>query len=445
MKDRKILRIIGRAIKGDKEAFNRLMQVKSRDILYIAMSIMRDKHKSEELAQEVALSLQLGITRLKDPKNFDAWMYKIVYNACMSEKKKMMKEKANTELDYLIENSITEERDDFLPEEYATNAEKREELLAAIHRLPEDQSVCITLFYYKELSYNEIAEVLGTDTQKVTYNLWLAKKNLREQLLPQAQEEALKIKGGSFLAAAPLLSKVIAIDVKATITVSMVERFLSVATFGAVAGSTASTVAGTAATGTLVSAGGFGFISAALQKFSALGVAKSVVAGACAVAIVGGTAGLVSVGTQEMGQDATQPTQEITEQAPQQNAGSKKNEQAPAAQTPTPKEVADDTKFPEEEAAKLPEFTQPNDPDDGWNDFVETAKLYLVEQLTGIDNGKVFEYSLYTYDDPEAEKLLVTIERKDSAGNSVVAYSTAERGAALPSKYGIAAAFNAWI
>lgn len=43
MKDKKFLRVVESAMKGDEESFSKLMQMRSRNILYIALSIVHDK------------------------------------------------------------------------------------------------------------------------------------------------------------------------------------------------------------------------------------------------------------------------------------------------------------------------------------------------------------------------------------------------------------------
>lgn len=249
MEDKKILRIVRNAMEGDTESFSKLMQLKSRNILYMAISVIHDKDLSQDVAQEAALIMQRSITALKNPRAFDSWMYRIVYNACLKEVKKVKQAQTDIELDSQTEGLFTEGRAEFLPEEYVSNEEKRNELLHAFENLPEKYRMCVFLFYYEDMNYKDIAGVLDITAEEVSYRLRMAKKRLRQELLNGAPLETFpeaNVKAPATLAAVPVLSQVLRMDEQGVVTVSMIDKFVASVVASTTATSAAATVTTTA-------------------------------------------------------------------------------------------------------------------------------------------------------------------------------------------------------
>ena len=63
------------------------------------------------------------------------------------------------------------------------DAERSKQLKLAINKLAENQRVALILSRYQELSYKEIAEVMGVSVSSVESLLFRAKENLRKMLL----------------------------------------------------------------------------------------------------------------------------------------------------------------------------------------------------------------------------------------------------------------------
>lgn len=217
---------------------------------------MHDKQKSEDMAQEAALLMQRGIATLKSPQAFDSWMYRVVFNACMNEKKKMKRTPENIEIDSQIENEMQEARAEFIPESFVSDEEKRTRLLEIIGKLPEKHRICILLFYYEEMPYSEIAETLEISVNDVSYRLRVARDILRRELacaFPEEANELVAAKAPAAFVAIPVITQVLRLDEQSAVSAHMVERFISVvATSSGVAGLGAVAVTATAVTTSLV-------------------------------------------------------------------------------------------------------------------------------------------------------------------------------------------------
>lgn len=483
MSDRKVLRLVEGAIKGDKGSFDRLMQARSRNILYIAMSIMRDKESGEDVAQEAAAVIQGSISKLKNPEAFDSWMYRIVYNTCMDEKKKMARTQAYAEIDLRVENMVPESRDEFLPHDFLSSKEKRAELLAAIHELPEKYQMCVLLFYYEDMGYAEIADVLDIDTQNVAYYLHVAKKKLRQQLdagyfAPEAGAEAtteaadtttdttkLPHKNAGLVAAAPIISQVLHLDESIVVTAGMVNRFALATGIGT---ASVGVGTGTAAATSALSVGAGGLFLSMAESLKNASLAKIAVSLLATAAIAGGvyTVTVVNEETVEthimpltenaapeaqLEQGQEKPTAETAAENEAEEAASEgeanESSEANGANEIAPESPASETPDGAQNANpadKLPGYAEEGTTEEEWDEYVEQAQLYYKGSTYGRTPEGDFEYSVYLLDDPHAEAPVVTIERNDSNGNVEVVYRTIESEAEIPEKEDIIRAFDEW-
>lgn len=179
MEDKRLLRLVKKARFGDKEAFSEVIKAKSRKIVFIATNLMGNQADGEDAAQEAVITLANKIGTLKKAKLFDAWMYRIIYNVCMDEKrKKARKLNATAEFD-IAAATVPEENSDLIPEEKLDEQVSHEEVLGAISQLPDRYRMCLILYYYEDMSYAEIAETLQVSEQVVANTLNRAKEKLR--------------------------------------------------------------------------------------------------------------------------------------------------------------------------------------------------------------------------------------------------------------------------
>ena len=109
--------------------------------------------------------------------NFKSWLYTLARNHCLMKlrKKKPIKEVELEEekiQDQFVENP------DF---EHLNNEEQSQEdiLHQALSQLKEPQKVCVELFYLKEKSYKEVADITGYDLKKVKSYIQNGKRNLK--------------------------------------------------------------------------------------------------------------------------------------------------------------------------------------------------------------------------------------------------------------------------
>lgn len=428
MKDKKLLRVIEGAVKGDQDSYTELIRMKGKNILYIAIHLMGNRSDGEDAAQDAVILLRESIKDLRNPASFEVWMYRLVYNVCMGAKRKMKNASQNIELDP-AEVQATEDRTEFLPEEFVVDEEKRHQLLAAVDQLPENYRMCVMLYYYEDMSYAEVAEVMDIKVQDVANNLSRAKKKLRYELLTTEEAASLSpavaaaaaaipastpaaavsipaqtMQKGGALAAIPVLSRAFAQDAKESISSEQVSHLAEVAA-GGITGGVA--VAGTAAS----------ILSGMVFK-AAIGVA-------CVLAVAGLGAGYFSGAFSPAADKAP-----ISHEESVPTSSTKPKNDGPALEEVLGKDEAQ--QFVEAVA---------DDEDQGiWTDYAQQRNFrYQGHFLT-----EHYRYTLYDYKNKENGSRLMVIERMDTAGRIERAYGTDDGEGVLPQGTEIILAFEEW-
>lgn len=164
MKNKDVNKLVKQLQAGNEEAFDKLYDEFKNLVFYIVMNILRDRHLSEELTQDVFLRMYQNIDKYTLDTNFKAWLVKMAKNLAINELKK---QKHELGYDETIISSVNKE--DFKTFEFIDSLKKI---------LTEDELEVIVLYYVYNLNNREISEALNKSINTV---LWLhseAKKKL---------------------------------------------------------------------------------------------------------------------------------------------------------------------------------------------------------------------------------------------------------------------------
>ena len=77
--------LIGRAQRGDEEAFASLAVAAGDRLHAVAHRILRDTDLAEDATQQALLAIWRDLPQLRDPARFDAWSYRLLVRACYTE------------------------------------------------------------------------------------------------------------------------------------------------------------------------------------------------------------------------------------------------------------------------------------------------------------------------------------------------------------------------
>jgi len=153
------------AMRGDHDAFAALIGAASNRLYALACLILRDSDRAEDATQEAFVRAWREIPRLRDADRFDAWLRRLVVNACYDEARRVRR-RAEVSLISVGERATGDTSS-------ATAESDRVE--RAFRQIPLDQRTVLALQHYLDLSHTEIAETLdlplGTVKSRLRYGV----------------------------------------------------------------------------------------------------------------------------------------------------------------------------------------------------------------------------------------------------------------------------------
>jgi RNA polymerase sigma-70 factor, ECF subfamily len=156
-----------------------------------AVVLSRNRTQAEDLVQETCLRALRAMERLRPDSNIKSWLFTILRNIWLNQvrQSRVAAELHDIDLDqgeYSARVGGEPPKDPY--ELYLANIE-REQVRNAIERLPLEFREVILLREYEELSYEEIATLLGCPAGTVMSRLARARSKLRELLLVASSSE----------------------------------------------------------------------------------------------------------------------------------------------------------------------------------------------------------------------------------------------------------------
>lgn len=185
--------VASRAAKDPKrEAFDAEV-LPHLDILFgNALRLTRSKADAEDLLQETVLRAFRFFDRFERGSNIKAWLLRIQYNLFVNRYRRGVRERDVRESmthepsgrDVVSRGALQALTD---PDGAAIGGLVQQELALALEQLPEDHRTVIVLADIEELSYKEIAEVMGCPIGTVMSRLHRARRSLRDRVVAAAE------------------------------------------------------------------------------------------------------------------------------------------------------------------------------------------------------------------------------------------------------------------
>jgi len=158
--------LIEATLSGNVDAFGGLVQQYQHLLVASARHLTRSMDDAEDLAQDALVDAYRNLRHLKDHTKFRAWLFGILRHKCLTYLDK--RRPPNVSLDDYA---------DSLPAPPHNDGAELAELLDG---LPLPQREILAARYVQELSYEEIAETLGTNVNAVRVRCCRARERLRE-------------------------------------------------------------------------------------------------------------------------------------------------------------------------------------------------------------------------------------------------------------------------
>ncbi len=153
------------ALQGEPESFNELCRRYYPSLVAVADSILLDYHLAQDAAQEALSAACRGLKTLKKPESFGTWAGAICRNVAKDMLRQLPRQRE-------VASAHTQYEPDCVDDEH------RKILSEAIQQLPRRLREVIFLRFYNEMSYCQMAKVLGATQQSIDGRLRRAKKRI---------------------------------------------------------------------------------------------------------------------------------------------------------------------------------------------------------------------------------------------------------------------------
>ncbi|MFP4605586.1 MAG: RNA polymerase sigma factor [Bacteroidales bacterium] len=179
---------IERILNGDQSSYALLVERYKNMVFTIAIRMLKNHELAEEVSQDAFLKAYKSLKQFKKKSKFSTWLYRIVYNQCISE---LRKQKQNTMSidDESSSKSVLNIEDTLSKTEGLENEDRKYYIEKALSYLPEDDRMIITLFYQNEMTTEEIANIVNLSVSNVKVKLYRSRNKLYETLNSLLQNE----------------------------------------------------------------------------------------------------------------------------------------------------------------------------------------------------------------------------------------------------------------
>lgn len=277
--------LVARVVSGDMKAFEVIYQNTYRQVYYTCMSFLKNEQNVYDVMQDTYITALTHLQQLKNPERITAWLNTIAVNKC----RQFLGKKMPVQLDEATSTNLLEENDNFLPESYVLNAEKRKIILNIMQEeLSAVQYQTIIMYYFDGMSTSEIAACMECPEGTVSYRLSAARGKIKAGVQRYENTSGVKLYSSGTTA---LLTAVFLAETQGLVIPDFLTRVFSAA-FGVTAGAALGTATGGAATGVA---------SAGVKTAGKLGIkglfktlkAKIVASVVAASVVAGGAAGII--------------------------------------------------------------------------------------------------------------------------------------------------------
>ena len=174
--------LVREAGNGRPDAYGELARRWSPRVMAVCHARVRCQTAAADLAQETLLRGFRDLVTLKSPEKFGAWLRGIAQRVCLD----WLKSKERTQVpftrlndDGLIERQLAAGDN---VEAAVAQADEVHRLMAEVESLSDNHREALMLFYCGEMSYREMAELLGVSTATINARLSEARGLLRQRL-----------------------------------------------------------------------------------------------------------------------------------------------------------------------------------------------------------------------------------------------------------------------
>lgn len=170
--------LIDRILNGEWRNFAILVDKYEAKVFNYVNYLMNSREDAEEMVQDTFVKAYRSLSQFRGDASFSTWLIRIAHRNCLTHFRKKVPQKVsidNVQVSNLKESNLS-------PSKHLDLDDRQQVLGRALARLKPDERSVVTLFYYQELSLQEICDVTDLSLSNVKILLHRSRKKLLEIL-----------------------------------------------------------------------------------------------------------------------------------------------------------------------------------------------------------------------------------------------------------------------
>jgi len=171
--------LVTRAQLGDNEAFTRLVERYHNHLLYYVRRMVVDESSAEDVLQELWLTAYRKLARIRRPEAFVPWIYGIARNKALQQLRRRC-----------LVTSFYDPHDEPINDDESASFSAEDAALVhrCLARLSLEHREVLTLRFVNDMTYEQIASVIGCEIGTVRSRLYYAKRALKYEMEKHCHE-----------------------------------------------------------------------------------------------------------------------------------------------------------------------------------------------------------------------------------------------------------------
>lgn len=177
---------------GRLEAFDKLIERYQRRAVSVSYRLLGNLQDAQDVCQRAFVKSYRSLSTLKDQELFGPWLMRIVSNLSLNHRRdrKRHLSLASSEGDSGVPESIASagQADADSPSAAMETSEAESAIREAMDGLPEKQRMALVLFAIEKMPQKEVADIMECSVEMVKWNVFQARKTLKQALAHLIEE-----------------------------------------------------------------------------------------------------------------------------------------------------------------------------------------------------------------------------------------------------------------
>ena len=172
--------LISKVLSGDQQAYAGLVNRYQNYVFTLAMRFTKNREDAEEVSQDIFIKAYRALADFRGASKFSTWLYTIVNTTCITFLRKKKLEVHSLDNEKVFE--VADSQDSGMRANLVEQKSRVAMVSNAIKMLSSDDAEVITLFYKSEQTLEEIALILGIESNTAKVRLHRARTRLKEKM-----------------------------------------------------------------------------------------------------------------------------------------------------------------------------------------------------------------------------------------------------------------------